>query len=156
MSACNSLSLLQTINLEESVGKSLNTINNNFSLINEQTCKQYDEVNQLLSYSTQTDDLVSQLERDFFGYCKCFVIFENSGNIIQNKNVSYIEKNSTGNFTIYFNTPIQDSYVPFLNTMSSQMSFANIYYENIHFLKISCKTPNNIPIDPDKIFCFIL
>lgn len=80
MSICNSYTI-QTISLDECVGTSLLTINNNFRNLNEQTCTDYTNLTDIRTEATTLSTNIATLSALSPGCAKAWVAFDgDSGN----------------------------------------------------------------------------
>jgi len=152
MSFCSNSNFLPTINLEELVGKSLNTINANFSLISKQVCleDQYFKRIQPTFFSLQ--NRINSLSEELKGSPIAYVLFDGGGNYLYGKRILNVNKISTGTYQISFSTPINSNYILMpdasANSSSVQISIVN---ENANFATITSRQLDGALIDPEKI-----
>ena len=112
MSICNSVNSIAVIDLDECVGTSLNTINLNFSRLQEQICSDNDELTtlqqELLTLSASYLDLQTKLP----GFAKAWVVFNgNSGanpTIYSSNNITQVNSAGTGQYTLTFSSSLSN------------------------------------------------
>lgn len=153
MNFCSNPHSLQTIPLNELVGKSLNTINTNFSLLRNQICTENNFLTNFASQYTSLFTKVQSLSTEFKKIPLAFVYFEQSGNILKQKNITSVNKISTGKYQILFSFTFPNTFyitIPSIFSSTSTM-FTSIENENTSFVTITIREQNGSLVDPEKI-----
>jgi hypothetical protein len=108
MSICDSFTI-RTINLDECIGSSLLTLNNNFLNLKNQICANNTESLTLNTNYTNLTSNVTTLSSLKDGYAKAWVAFNGNGTgereIFSSHNVASVSGISTGQYRIDFITP---------------------------------------------------
>ena len=107
MSICDSVNSISVIGLDECVGTSLNTINLNFSRLQDQLCTDQSELvtlqQELLALSASYIDLQTKSP----GFAKAWVVFDgNNGYRFASNNISLVTRTGTGQYTLTFSNTL--------------------------------------------------
>ena len=151
MNFCTDPHSLVSIDLNELIGKSLNTINTNFSLLQNQTCKESVFLSNFSSLYSNIETKIDSLGSILKGSPIAYVIFDNSGNILNQKQISSISKISLGSYRVFFSSPINDPYLISSNIISNLSTYISIVSESINSVSITIREQNGNLIDPEKI-----
>lgn len=150
MNFCSNPHSLVFIDLNELIGKSLITINTNFSLLKEQICSQnnflHDFEEKCRLIETKIFSLSAELNKTPFAY----VNFTSNGNILKQKGISSVSRISLGTYRINFLTP-HTNYILNASLVSSIYGFVNSVTETSTSITIRTRQQNNNLFDPEKI-----
>ena len=134
--ACPIKTAIQTIPREECLGNSLPRINNNFSNLKTQSCENYNRLEDIDANILNLQTLYSNLSSVVMpGISKAWVKFDGARDtagqttafltdrfIYSSYNISTVYKKGTGDYRIFFQTPVTSSTYVAVGTSSEALS----------------------------------
>jgi hypothetical protein len=150
MSFCSNPYSLISVDLNELIGKSLNTINTNFSLIKEQICLEDIFLNQFENKCQVLESKISSFQQELQKTPSIFINFTGNGNILNQKGVSSVSRISLGVYRINFSSP-QTNYILGGSLVSLTSGFISIISETSTFVTLNVRQHNGNLFDPEKI-----
>jgi hypothetical protein len=127
MSICDSFTI-RTINLDECIGSSLLTLNNNFLNLKNQICANNTESLTLNTNYTNLSSNVTTLSSLKDGYAKAWVAFNGNGTgdreIFSSHNVASVSGINTGRFRINFIAPFTNINYALVGTCQQTTNYA--------------------------------
>jgi len=129
MSICTNQYAIQTIDLDECIGVSLNTINSNFKLLKDENCLTFTEL-ELLSASINSINLkCTDLSGSKFQLAQASAAFDGTGtatpSVYSSFNVASILRRSTGVFELSFATAFPNISYALIGTCSQTQTSTN-------------------------------
>jgi hypothetical protein len=151
MSFCSNRYILPTIELEELIGKSLNTINTNFSLISKQTCSEDLQLKEIQNIYSSLQHRINSLGEELRGSPIAYVLFDGLGNSLRQKRISSVNRTSVGIYRISFSSPINSPYLVVPSAVSFYTIQISIIDESVNSVIVASRQQNGTLIDPEKI-----
>lgn len=150
MNFCSNPNSLISINLNELIGKSLNSINANFSILKEQICQQENILVPFLAKNSLFENQVLTLSSELIKKSFAEVVFEGNGNILKQNEIFSVQKISFGEYHIIFSS-LHDNFLFTGSLVSSSLGFINSTSETSTSLTIKTRLLNGNLFEPEKI-----
>lgn len=150
MNPCSNLKSLVTINLNELVGKSLNTINNNFLQFNKEICSEAAFLSNFKNLYFSVYKKMADLNVALKGRCEAHVLFDSFGNILKQDGILQVFHLSLGIYQINFSSLLNE-YIVIPDTVFSSLVFISIINETPTSVTISTRLSDGSLVNPEKI-----
>jgi hypothetical protein len=151
MSFCSNPHSLAFIDLGELIGKSLNTINTNFSILTQQICSENTHILKIQDIYSSLQNRLSHLQDELRGSPIAYVLFDGAGNFFSGKRISVVNKLATGTYQVFFSTAINSPYLTIPENISSTQTHTSITNETINSVIVTNRQLNGNLVDPEKI-----